>query len=193
MIKIVEVEKSDGIRLGHLRNRAIQSAIGVYICQWDDDDWSHAGRLEYQFAVVEESGCPGCIMTSWIIFDATKNMGYISNSRLWEGSIFCRKDVLGQECYENKSIGEDTALIQDLYSRALLYPIRDVPHLYIYNYHGDNTWGHAHWQLIFKSSTLLDEATNQEIERIMAQKYDPLEASILLDTLLKIDIFDVEE
>jgi glycosyltransferase involved in cell wall biosynthesis len=193
MIKIMEVEKSPDIKLGHLRNMAIQAAIGAYICQWDDDDWSHAGRLEYQFAVVKGSGYPGCVMTSWIVFDATKSMGYISNFRLWEGSLFCRKDILAQECYENKSIAEDTALIQDLFSRDLLYLIMDVPHLYIYNYHGNNTWGHAHWQLIFKSSTLLDEATNHEIEKIMAQIYEPLEASALLDTLLKIDIFDAEE
>lgn len=189
-IKIVTVARSSETRLGGLRNRAIQEAQGEYICQWDDDDWYHAGRLEYQYAVITQTGYAGCIMLKWIVFDSTTGKAYISNPRLWEGSILCKKDILLPGPYENKSIGEDTILIETLFSNKALYPIMHVPHLYIYNYHGGNTWNRAHWEFIFKSGTPLSEEINVDISRIMANACDAAEGALLLDRLLHIPIVE---
>jgi len=189
-IKTTIVARSSQIRLGQLRNMAIQEAHGEYICQWDDDDWYHAGRLEYQYAIITQTGYAGCIMLKWIIFDSTTGQAYISNPRLWEGSILCKKNILLPGSYENKSVGEDTILIETLFSNKALYPIMHVPHLYIYNYHVGNTWDRAHWEFIFKSGTPLSDEINFEITRIMANAYDAVEGALLLDKLLNIPIVE---
>lgn len=185
--KIVEAQRST---LGQLRNMAIQAADGDFVCQWDDDDWFHAARLEYLYAVSVASGRPGVVMMRWILFDATSGRGYTSHLRLWEGSILCRKNILPAEGYENKSIGEDTSLIKGLFDDDLLYPLTQAPHLYVYVYHGGNTWNAAHWAPIFAASTRLPEETNRELAGILDQRYDPVEGSLLLDRLLGIEILE---
>jgi glycosyltransferase involved in cell wall biosynthesis len=39
---------SGGLTLGALRNISLESARSEIICQWDDDDYSHPGRLAIQ-------------------------------------------------------------------------------------------------------------------------------------------------
>ena len=149
-IRVICIPRSPDIKLGELRNIAIQAAGGTYVCQWDDDDWFHASRLQYQFQQVATSSYAGCIMTVWTIFDATVNKVYISNKRPGEGSIFCKKEVLLHTKYDNTSSGEEAPVIDHLLTSGLLYTIEEVPWLYIYVYHGSNTWDHAHWKEIFK-------------------------------------------
>lgn len=191
-IRVFPVERHPEVKLGQLRNLAIQKANGEYICQWDDDDWYHIGRLEYQYAVIAGSESAGCIIREWLVFDATTGKGYISNSRLWEGSVLCQKKELEKYGYENKSAGEDCAPIISLFKAEKLCPITDVHHLYIYIYHGKNTFHHPHWDLIFQASSLLPDPINTEIKKILAQEYTPSEGSFLLDKLFDNHIFETE-
>jgi glycosyltransferase involved in cell wall biosynthesis len=46
-VKFFVVKREPGRTLGSLRNLDIEMAQGEYVCQWDDDDWYHAGRIEY--------------------------------------------------------------------------------------------------------------------------------------------------
>jgi glycosyltransferase involved in cell wall biosynthesis len=180
-IKVITVPRSPGIRLGQLRNMAIQASSGTYICQWDDDDWYHASRLEYQYHQLADSSSAGAIMMVWLIFDATTGRSYISNYRPWEGSILCAREMLLNTKYENRSSGEDTAVVEALLSSGQLHAITRVPWLYIYVYHGSNTFDHDHWKRIFDNSELQSDAFNAEVARMVAQDYDVVSASLMLN------------
>ena len=190
-VKKVEVKRSSKINLGELRNIAVNNSNGEYVCQWDDDDWYHVGRLEFQFEVIRESGLAGSILTQWTVFDKTTNKAYVSNKRLWEGSILCKKSIMQELAYQNQKMGEDTAVIDYLSSKKYLFPINDTPNLYIYVYHGMNTWDYNHWSLVFKMSKELSPDNSRKVYQILYGNYGNVEASLLIDDILNNPIFEV--
>lgn len=155
-IKLVPVpDKPLKFSLGKLRNLSIENADGEYVCQWDDDDWYDPDRLSAQMEAILKTDRPGCLLSRWIVFDATTSKAYLSNQRLWEGSILCRKEILLSNPYPEISKGEDTEVIEYLLRNNLLTVIHDMPELYIYTYHGTNTWEQGHFTDIFAASTEL--------------------------------------
>lgn len=171
--------------LGELRNLAIEKARGEFICQWDDDDWYHMSRLELQYRKLFSKGYQGSILTQWLVFDCLTTTAYISNVRLWEGSILCRKSVLQQKAYEDKPLGEDTATIQYLASMDSLYLLDEMPGLYIYVYHGNNSWHYEHWKEIFRCSTAFSADDSFLVGEILKGKYPVGESSLLLDAIIE--------
>jgi glycosyltransferase involved in cell wall biosynthesis len=169
--------------LGELRNFAVEKSNGEYFCQWDDDDWSHNNRLGFQMNVIRESGMPACVMIYWLIFDALEKQAYISNQRPWEGSILCKKSLITEELkYEDTKTGEDTSIIEKLFSRNLIFPVV-MPKLYIYVYHGGNIWSHDHWEKIFRASKKLSAQSSIVIKDILHGKYSGEKASEMLDEM----------
>lgn len=171
--------------LGELRNAAIKIARGEFVCQWDDDDWYHSHRLEMQYQKLFSEGRHGSILTQWLVFDSTTATAYISNVRLWEGSILCRKNVLQQKAYEDKPLGEDTATIEYLASRDSLCFLNEMARLYIYVYHGGNSWDYDHWSEIFMASTALTPEDGQVVSEILQGAYSVAEGSRLIDNLFE--------
>jgi len=137
---VIGVEKGKYL-LGDLRNMAIERAKGDYIAQWDDDDLSRHDRLEVQMSELKKSFYPGCVLTRWIIY--FKGKYFISGRRsFWEGSLLIKKDSI--EPYHSKAIDEDRPMVRSLFNKGKLLQL-DMPYLYIYNYHGNNTWDEKHW------------------------------------------------
>jgi len=176
--------------LGALRNMGIELAKGEMICQWDDDDWYHIGRLEFQLAVIKETGMKGCVLTQWIIYDEKFKKAYLSISRLWEGSMMCNRQLLIEYKYADKKKSEDSDLVNFLFNNHFLFPLDDVPNLYIYTFHGKNTWNRAHFNYYFKLSTEIGLSDSLAICNIL-QKTNPKRSdSLLLDSLVNISIFE---
>lgn len=192
-VKKVKVKKTAKINLGELRNIAIKNATGQFVCQWDDDDWYHIGRLEYQFEVIKSTGTIGSIMTKWIVFDTTTQKAYLSNQRLWEGSILCKKSVITEKMYENQKMGEDTAVINYLFSSKKIAIIDNAPNLYIYVYHGMNTWDYDHWSLVFKMSHELSIKDSQKIKDLLDSDSSITDSSVILDNIINNPIFEEYE
>jgi glycosyltransferase involved in cell wall biosynthesis len=184
-VQLIVVKMLPKLSLGELRNIGIGSARGEFVCQWDDDDWYHINRLTDQYSELSRSRLDGCIMTHWLVFDATSKRAYISNARLWEGSILCRKAVLQEKAYEDKHIGEDTATIEYLAAVGCLSFLKDRPLLYIYTYHGNNTWNQEHWDFIFKCSTALSHTASMHIADIIHGKHSVPSGSLLLDEIFR--------
>jgi glycosyltransferase involved in cell wall biosynthesis len=184
-VKTVKVRASRLNKLGELRNLAIDNASGAFICQWDDDDWYHSDRLSYQYDIIVNSGYSASIMTQWLIYNAIDETAYVSNSRLWEGSILCNKELIKQKKYDNLEAGEDTPVIDYLRMNDHICEIPDRVGLYIYMYHGKNTWHYEHWNTIFKCSTALPESYSANIARIIKGEYTVVEGSKLIDTMFK--------
>jgi len=184
-IRLFRVSAYPKMALGELRNVAIQAAMGELICQWDDDDWYHRCRLEEQYNMLFQEGRHGSILTQWLVYDGLTETSYISNVRPWEGSILCRKSVLQQKAYEDKPLGEDTATIEYLVSMDSLHLIDGMPGLYIYVYHGNNSWDYEHWKEIFQCSTALSAADSLIVSDILNGKYPIGEASLLVDLIIE--------
>ena len=151
-IKLVKVPGSPKETLGALRNIAINEADGLYVCQWDDDDWYHNNRLICQYEAIVAAKVSGSILTQWLVFDGESGKAFKSNVRNWEGSIMCKKDLIMEKGYDNVSRGEDTSLIDYLVEKEYLTFMNDMAGLYIYIYHGGNTWTYSHFNAIFDSS-----------------------------------------
>jgi len=80
----------------------------------------------------------------------SKKRIFISQRRLWEGSLLCRKSIMPR--YPEIEKAEDTFLIKKLQQQHNITAI-DVPRLYMYVCHGANTWHDAHFEFIYKKST----------------------------------------
>jgi len=186
-IRVVCVKTTPKISLGRLRNLGIKAAEGQYICQWDDDDWYHKDRLLTQYNALVAANRDGAIMTRWLVFDTVTRKAYISNQRVWEGSILCEKNTLQSQSYADVAIGEDTPTIEWLVSKNCLRFIENTPGLYIYVYHGGNTWHYAHWQHIFECSTELSAHHSSIVAAILSGEYSVYSGSLLLETILQND------
>lgn len=182
-IVVVEAQSSPALSLGELRNLSVRECKGEYFCQWDDDDFYHIERISFQMDVIRQSKMPACVMMSWLIFNAGSKQAYVSCMRPWEGSLLCRKSIFGVELrYEDIGTGEDTPIINKLFSRSLAFPII-MPKLYIYVYHGSNVWEMEHWERIFAASRKLSCESSTIIGDILEGRYTGEEASQLLDSI----------
>jgi len=168
-IRILLVQRAEGQRLGDLRNKAVESAKGEYICQWDDDDWYHRDRITDQLSAAVSNNKAGSILTHWIMYDVEFGKGYLSGERLWEGSILVRKsDLLTHNInYPSLARGEDNVFITTLSEKSLIHPFL-APALYIYTFHGMNTWDRGHFQYNFGVGKQLSAELSDKIGGILA-------------------------
>lgn len=183
-IRLLEVNAEEQYTLGALRNLAIRAATGSYVCQWDDDDWYHKDRLLVQYEVLEMNRMPACVLGNWLLFDQRTGLAYRSHSRLWEGSILCERGLLLETPYANIRRGEDTPVIGKLFATGKLHTLSHMPQLYVYSYHGNNTWPYAHWEQIFRHSTPLSPTASREVGRAVRHEVPTATASLQLDSFL---------
>jgi glycosyltransferase involved in cell wall biosynthesis len=183
-IRVIRVPAVPKTSLGGLRNIGISEACGEFISQWDDDDWYHVDRLAYQYDALIKNGLDGTVMMHWMLYDSVDQRAYISHSRTWEGSILCRKAVLQEKPYADQTSGEDTPTVNYLASTGCMHLMENEPRLYIYIYHGNNTWDREHWKDFFNLGKPLSDIDSTEISGILNGKYPVREGSRLLDELL---------
>lgn len=168
-IRIYQIVRQVTNSLGEARNEAIAKCTGDFVCIWDDNDWYHGSRLTYQFNSMQSlgHGYKASILTRILLYDFTTKQAYLSSPYPWDGSILCRREILIQNQYSNNEKGEDEQVMQFLSARKLLCQIEEVPFLYIYVYHGDNTWNYDHFEYFLKKSELLDENVTQNIRNLL--------------------------
>jgi glycosyltransferase involved in cell wall biosynthesis len=163
-IRGVEVAKRP--RLGWLRNVAVANAKGVFVAQWDDDDWSSPDRLQAQLSATRRSGKPACVLSRWTVFDAATRRAYLSYDRAWEGSLLARRDALPS--YDGSlSRGEDTPVVNELVARDDLVLLKR-PDLYVYVFHGKNTWTAHHFEDLLARSRALSDRKSRCVEAQLA-------------------------
>ena len=127
---------SENKTLGELRNLAVKTASGTYICQWDDDDLSDSLRLEVQMAVLLALAAEVCFLQRWMLWWPSSRRWAISRIRIWEGSILCLKSLV--PAYPEQRQGEDTSVVGQIIQHCRV-ALLDCPQLYIYVIHGHNT------------------------------------------------------
>jgi len=184
-LKVVSVPIRPKKSLGELRNISIAHATGEYFCQWDDDDWYHRDRLKIQLEQALTQRHPATFLMNWLIYNEKNNAAYFSSLRPWEGSILCRRDVYPRIKYPDQSMAEDVHFLRQLMIKHRVFPVVSSP-LYIYVFHGKNTWDKDHFNMLFKTSQKLSNAASLLIRDILGSQYSVKAASDLLhsDSLL---------
>jgi len=177
-IKMLRIERPAHEKLGIARNNAISAANGEFICIWDDDDWYHSTRLSLQYSLIENGPFKASILMNVLMYDAVDKETYYSGYRDWEGTILCEKKTMLQTSYLELERGEDTSVIYYLSSRNVLFRIIEMAHLYIYIYHGNNTWGEGHFSSYFLQSKLMDEDINQQVKDVIDLDYYTIRATL---------------
>lgn len=150
------VSADAGAPLGRLRNQSLQAASGAIVCQWDDDDGSHPDRLMVQAEHMFSQNARACFLTdhlqfleqdrllSWI--DWTMD-GQISDERqLFPGTVMMFKDARFSypESGPYARRGEDSALLNQLCQTVPIARLSGMGHLYLYQFHGRNTFPKEH-------------------------------------------------
>jgi glycosyltransferase involved in cell wall biosynthesis len=165
-IKVVAIpDNQSKLTLGELRNLSVKEAKGEYVCVWDDDDWYSSDRLEVQMKYIQDAGKQASILLQWIIYDAIAGKSYLSYIRPWEGSLLCRKTLLEAYPYPALERGEDAPVVAKLVAEGYVALIRNKPQIYVYHYHGTNTWNELHFKGMIHSSIELSDEINQKIIR----------------------------
>jgi glycosyltransferase involved in cell wall biosynthesis len=177
-IQAIKIPRSNDQHLGRLRNLAIQHASGTYICQWDDDDWYHPERLQYQYKLLIENDVEACVLSREIIFDVHTENAYLSCIRNWEGSLLCSKEKALGHPYINLVKGEDTPTIEALRVNRDLYTDTRITPYYVYVYHGTNTWDYTHFKKFFAFSKIFPKELSTLISTII--NTEPLDTKDLI-------------
>lgn len=194
-IRILEMRSTPKKSLGELRNIAIRASRGSLFCQWDDDDWFHPERLATQYAYLRGNQADACILNHWIVFNANTGSAYISPEWSWEGSILCKRSVFSRRVrYGKIRRGEDAVFVGKLiknYRIAFL----NRPYLYIYVYHGRNTWDWDHWDTnIFSTDSFrLSDYFSSKIQEILAGRIGDEIAVKVLRSMHMISLVQCQE
>lgn len=150
--------KPQGQALGELRNLSLDKASGNYVCQWDDDDLFDPLRLEMQMSALQVLNAEACFLQRWLMWWVEKDRLATSRTRIWEGSLLCRRDKLPS--YAAQQQGEDTLVTGQILQNCRV-ALLDRPQLYLYIFHQQNTFNETHFELHWQ----------QAIDRFEADQY----------------------
>jgi glycosyltransferase involved in cell wall biosynthesis len=179
-IKCVVVPATTVLTLGERRNLSIQASNGDYFCQWDDDDWYHDQRLEIQMGEAIRNGKDASILVYYLLYNAVTNKAFFSSVGPWPSTILCKKSLIdGQVNYPSINKREDKEFVLRLYETKSVFPVIK-PILYIYVYHGSNTWDEAHFNTFFLKSQPLPDTVSDTVRRILHSEIPNHSASALL-------------
>jgi hypothetical protein len=145
-----------GRSLGALRNLSMASAAGEIVCQWDDDDLCHPERLARQSAPLLARGRGAALLTDQLhFFERERALFWVDWSSggqvggIWQlvpGTLMAYRDQPFRYPEDGPAArrGEDSAFLEQLVARDAVLPLGGLGHLYVYTYHGGNTFPFEH-------------------------------------------------
>lgn len=154
-VRIVPAEGT-GLTLGRLRNLSVDEAQGELLCQWDDDDFSHSGRLAVQAGHMESQKAGASLLNDHLQYladqrslcwvDWTADGKLSGEASLAPGTLMMRAGlgVRYPETGEYARQGEDSVLLAALAAATSVAPLRGAGYLYLYQFHGANTFSRDH-------------------------------------------------
>ena len=144
------------LTLGQLRNISMGTARGDVVCQWDDDDYSHPDRLAVQLGHMLRESAAACFLTDHLHFiedkrvlcwvDWTLDGTFKGTAQLAPGTLMMLRDDRFKypEGGAFARQGEDSVFLETLYGSIPVAHLSGVGHLYLYQYHGHNTFSREH-------------------------------------------------
>ncbi|MGH3782197.1 MAG: glycosyltransferase [Pseudonocardiaceae bacterium] len=152
------VDAPSGLPLGRLRNISLDAAAGTIVCQWDDDDCHHHERLAMQAGELSRADTKACLLTDHLQFfrkhrvlawiDWTLGGQITDEYRFFPGTLMMRADTRFRypESGPHARRGEDSVLLSALWRNASVAGLSGVGYLYLYEFHGANTFPREHHQ-----------------------------------------------
>lgn len=171
------------VSLGELRNYAVENCSGEYFCTWDDDDWNHVQRLTIQMESILGSNKMACISLYLLIYDQTQNEVYLSFTRPWEQTLMCNRKVVKDLniSFPAMEKSEDFHFVKSLIQHNLVFPII-APNIYIYVYHGSNTWDQTFFHDLLSKTFNLPQTLANQVNRIISHETTFEEATSILES-----------
>jgi glycosyltransferase involved in cell wall biosynthesis len=176
--------ENTGHTLGYLRNLAMGAACGDILCQWDDDDINHPDRLLEQAQHLLQHNAAASFFADHLQFieeqhavcwiDWTLEGEVAGPDQLFPGSLMMHRDPRFR--YPEEGVisrqGEDSVLLHMLYQNASVKPLIGAGHLYLYRFHGRNTFSREHHYNLanFRKPVAFLQA-HQEILRSAVRSY----------------------
>lgn len=171
-----------GLRLGALRNISLDNARGELVCVWDDDDCSHPDRLRQQVKRLCEGRFDAVFLSSYLHLTVPdrvlrwldhRNVPDPPEHPLLPGTVLMRRElgVRYPETGRHEHYGEDWQLMLHLRTHARVDIAGDLGLLYLYTFHGRNTFSRTHHDRMCRrfsrpSSVVADHA--EDILRALA-------------------------
>src|SRR5215472_8184223 len=164
--------------LGALRNISMKAARGGIICQWDDDDYSHPDRLAIQAEHMASQAAEASFFTdhlqyiepegflSWIDWSIDgRNEGLM---RLAPGTLMMRRNPRFRypESGPDARRGEDWVFMESLCAAVRVAPFSGAGYLYLYRYHGRNTYSREHHCGLHAERARSNAALLQDADRL---------------------------
>lgn len=168
--------------LGALRNLSLNEARGEIVCQWDDDDCCHPTRLASQLDEMTRQNGRACFFSDHLQYlESERVLLWIdwtldsATGREWQifpGSLMMWNDPRFRypERGPYARRGEDSALLAQLQKQVPVVHIAGMGHLYLYQFHGRNTFPKEHHYRISHCSMANDfvESRADDIRRAAA-------------------------
>lgn len=153
-VRFIYLERAN-LTLGQLRNAAIDAAAGEVLCQWDDDDCYHPDRIRVQVEQMLNNNGRACCLTDHLQFlDEDRALVWIDwtlggkygKDQLLPGTIVMFKDDRFRypESGPYARRGEDTVLLYDICETVPVVAAKGLGYLYLYTYHGRNSFDRDH-------------------------------------------------
>ena len=172
LFKLILLEPAD-YTLGQLRNQSIDHADGQIICQWDDDDLSHPQRLQVQCEALTASGAAACLLNDHLHYLADVATilwvdwtlaGQPGPDQVHPGTIMLWRANSPRypEAGANARQGEDSEFLMQICEQHKIAQIKNQGHLFLYTYHGANTFDRDHHYRISSFSRSSEFAQQQK-------------------------------
>ena len=167
------------LSLGALRNTTVAMASGEFVCQWDDDDFYHPARLADHLEYVLHRGVDASFLGDQLhCFIPKRNLYWCDWTRprfvtAWPeaapNTLLCRRDVLPKypETGPSALKGEDLLAMRMLIAAGRCGVLRGAGCLYMYVFHGSNTWNESHHTRIVRITAMDAGRLRDELTVIM--------------------------
>jgi glycosyltransferase involved in cell wall biosynthesis len=182
-IKLVFLEASH-YTLGMLRNISMEAAEGDIICQWDDDDMYHPERLACQVECMLRKQAQACFLTDQLCYFSVSNKLYWvdwcsggQRNSIIPGTMmmFKKKQIRYPESGAFAKAGEDTIFFNKINISMKIARLSNCGYLYVYTYHGKNTYQQQHHMRLIKEFGCLPHTAALECDLRTAISYYSLE------------------
>lgn len=173
------------ITLGYARNASLEAAAGEILCQWDDDDCSHPDRLMVQATHMLKARARACCLTDHFQFlEDSRALAWVDwtlggksgDDQLLPGTIMMFKDDRFRypESGPYALRGEDSAFLSTVCAAVPVAPLRGKGYLYLYTYHGRNTFPKEHHYRLSMFSLAVSDLRQREEAIRKAMMYYPV-------------------
>lgn len=147
--------------LGELRNISIECASGEVLCQWDDDDLYHPERIERQLAALLQAEQQAVYLQDIMQLVSSSRSLYWTNWHATEagchpGTLMAWRtaSIHYSTTGPTARLGEDMMVALGLRTSGGVGLLMNMPHLFIYVSHGDNSWDQDHHRMLAKELTI---------------------------------------